>query len=559
MSGSQHPEPRQAVERHSRWPGWIWSVPIAAVAIVAYLAFQQFTQQGPSVTVTFPTAGGIQSGQTKVQYEGIDVGQVEKVSFQKDLKHVEAVLRLDRDMSGHLGPGTRFWIAGHPSITDLASIKSVITGPHIGIEPHPGDTQDHYDGLARRPVTANDTKGTHYVLQADRLGTVSRGSPINYRDMQVGEVEGTQLAPDRSQFRIDIFVEAPYDAMIRTGTYFWDSGAVQLSMASGGPRMAFQSVPALFQGSISLDTPDGTAAGKAAQPDSRFRLYDTKDRAEHAPRQDSVRYRVVFHTTDAGGLRDGAPVMLQDKQIGSVLDTRLQYDPQQDRLDDVVTLVIDPWRIALAGDTKWADNPRPQLDAMLRQLIQQGLRARLGSTIPIVGGKTVQLAFVSGPEPAELGAGDPPELPTGPESGISGVLAAVNGVAAKLNAVPLDQIAHDVHQVTQRLAALSQSPELQKSLQDLEQSIANLQQVTSSARHEVGPTLEALHRTARDAQTTVADARKLISNNQYARSAPGTASVGETLYELSRAARSLRELADYLDRHPAALLHGRGG
>ena len=137
---------RQAVEKHSRWPGWIWSVPIAALAIVAYLGFQQVTSTGPSVTVIFPTAGGIKANQTKVEYEGATVGQVSAVTFEKDLKHIKATLQMDPDMAGHLGPGTRFWIAGHPSITDLASVKSVITGPHIGVEPHPGSTQDHYVG-----------------------------------------------------------------------------------------------------------------------------------------------------------------------------------------------------------------------------------------------------------------------------------------------------------------------------------------------------------------------------------------------------------------------------
>src|SRR6185312_3739829 len=98
------------------------------------------------------------------------------------------------------------------------------------------------------------------------------------------------------------------------------------------------------------------------------------------------------------------------------------------------------------------------MDDFMRKLIAQGMRARIGSTIPLVGGKTVELAFVSGPDPASLGSGDPPELPTGPESGIDGVLAAVNGVAAKINAIPLDQIAQNIHAVTQRLAALSESP-----------------------------------------------------------------------------------------------------
>ena len=154
----------QAVEKRSRWPGWIWSIPLAAMAIVAYLGFQQFAESGPTVHVTFPVVGGLQADNTKVEYEGMEVGQVSKVRLRKDLQHVDVTLEMKPDMKGHLGKGTRFWIAGQPSITDLASIRSVITGPHIGVEPHPGDTQDHYDGLAKKPVNAYARQGTHYVL-----------------------------------------------------------------------------------------------------------------------------------------------------------------------------------------------------------------------------------------------------------------------------------------------------------------------------------------------------------------------------------------------------------
>ncbi|HUB48105.1 MAG TPA: hypothetical protein VMB73_24255 [Acetobacteraceae bacterium] len=51
--------PPEAKGRSTRWPGWIWSVPIAAALIVGYLALQQFALRGPEVTVTFPTGGAL--------------------------------------------------------------------------------------------------------------------------------------------------------------------------------------------------------------------------------------------------------------------------------------------------------------------------------------------------------------------------------------------------------------------------------------------------------------------------------------------------------------------
>jgi paraquat-inducible protein B len=554
---AEDPAP-QAAERRSIWPGWIWAVPIAAVGVVAWLGFQQFAQSGPEVKVSFPIGADIKAGDTKVQFEGMDVGSVESVRFAKDLHRLDVVLQLNSDMAGHLGKGTLFWISAKPSITDLASFKSVIAGPHIGVRPQSGASQEHYEGLAEPPPNGRDVPSVHYVLTTDRLGNLSRGSPIYYRDLRVGGVADTKLASDNRHFRIDIFVDSPFNQLIDAGTRFWDAGAVQLSLGGNGPRLQFQSLPALFEGAVAFVTPEHAPAGPPAKPDTVFPLYGSRDRAEHAPDERAVEYRVVFHSEEAGALDAGASVTLDQKRIGTVTQSTLQYDPETGRLNDLVTLALEPSEITLAG-MSWASNPRAQMDALLRRLVGQGLRARLGSTVPVVGGKTVQLVFVPNAAPASLGSDAVPEIPAGPDSGVSSIMASLSGVAAKLDAMPLDQIADNLHEVTERLADLSKSPQLTESLQRLDDATSNINHVTHDARAQVGPLLAALNRLANQAQSTVTAAHSVISNGPLGASQPNTAALGNTLYELTRTARSVRELADYLDRHPEALLHGRNG
>ena len=64
--------------------------------------------------VTFPTGSDIKAGDTKVQFEGMDVGSVESVRFAKDLHRLDVVLQLNSDIAGHLGKGTLFWISAKP-------------------------------------------------------------------------------------------------------------------------------------------------------------------------------------------------------------------------------------------------------------------------------------------------------------------------------------------------------------------------------------------------------------------------------------------------------------
>ncbi len=552
------PEPSPAKEQVSRWPGWIWAVPIAAVAIVGYLAFKQLAVSGPAVTVTFQTAGGVQAGNTQVKYQGVKVGEVEAVHLGKNLQRVEVRLRMDADMEGHLGSGTEFWIAGQsPSLGNLASLKSIITGPYIGVIPHDGKTQHNVQGLAQQPVTPQTVPGQHYVMLASTLGNLGRGSAVIYHGDNAGYVEQTSFQADGS-FRIGVFVKAPYDGLVRTGTRFWDAGAVQLSMQPNGPKLQFQSVSAVLQGAVSFETPAGTAGGSAAPAHHTFTLYSSKQAAEYAPGPNAVRYRVVFQAA-AGGLSDGAAVELAGKRVGTVVSSELQYDAPSGQLQEAVTLALEPSRIALTGSGEWTD-PRKQMDAMLDKLVSQGLRAQLGSFVPVVGVKDVELAYVAGPSQTPLMPGNPPEIPSASGGGgIEDILTAVNRVTGKLDALPIDQIAANVRTITARAAELAQSSQLKTALQNMDRSVANVERLTASADAQVPAIVAELRRVATQAQATIASARSLL-NNQSGVTATGlqTAGLSQTLYELSEAARSVRQLADYLDRHPSALIRGRG-
>ena len=74
----------------------------------------------------------------------------------------------------------------------------------------------------------------------------------------------------------------------------------------------------------------------------------------------------------------------------------------------------------------------------------------------------------------------------------------------------------------------------------------------------LGPLLARLRAAANEAQSAMAAAQGLLSSNGGVQKQPETTSIGNAMYELSRAAQSLRSLADYLDRHPEALLRGKG-
>ena len=74
----------------------VWLIPLIAVLIGAWLAYRAFSQQGPTVTITFETGEGLVAGKTKVKYRDIDIGTVEEVKLAEDLTHVVVTAELTK-------------------------------------------------------------------------------------------------------------------------------------------------------------------------------------------------------------------------------------------------------------------------------------------------------------------------------------------------------------------------------------------------------------------------------------------------------------------------------
>jgi paraquat-inducible protein B len=542
------PSGSPAKVKPSRWPGWIWLLPVAAVGVVLYLGVEAWTGQGPTVHVVFASAAGIKAGNTKVKFQGQDVGEVESVRLENDLKHADVELNLSSPMSGHLGPGTRFWIeSGTLSLNDLSSLKTLVAGPYIGIEPHDGKQTDHFTGLQKKPELTGEPAGRRYRLHEDKLGTVSAGSPVLHLGVNVGEVLNAAIAPSGNGVDVEAFVRAPYDRLVRQGTRFWDASAVQLSSSGGGPRVQFQSLPALVSGAITFMTPQAAKETPVAAADARFPLYQGESQATDAPSQSALGYRAVF-INPSDTLPEGAPVTLGGKRIGEVTGSTMVYDGTAGNLELRASLMLEP---SLLPMDHVSGSARERMDGMLRRLIALGLRASLDKSPPVLGGQQIALRFAASQPAATLGDGAEPEIPTTADTGIDAILAQASSAMAKVNAMPLDRIGNNLQQVTQRLADLSASPKVTDALRRVDAAVTNLQQVSASMDKDVPQALVQL-------KQAVHEARELIGPEREVGNQPRTASVPATLYEVRRAARSIRELADAIDRNPQSLLTGRG-
>ena len=210
----------------------IWLVPIVAALIAGYLAFSALSQRGPLVTITFQTAEGLKPGQTKVRHKAVDLGTVETIKLSDDLAHVLVEVRMQRDVTAQLTDHARFWVV-RPRLSagNITGLDTLVSGAYIEMDPGPAGAADAkqqrtYQGLEDPPAVRSDEPGTSYVLSTKRIGGLSSGSPVLYRDINVGEVLNWELSPDGQEFTVSVFVRRPYDRFVHPGTHFWNASGI---------------------------------------------------------------------------------------------------------------------------------------------------------------------------------------------------------------------------------------------------------------------------------------------------------------------------------------------
>lgn len=259
----------------------IWIVPLVAVAVAGWMVFREFRNRGPEVTIHFPHGNGVKAGQTTLEYQGVLVGAVTHVDLKEDLSGVEVTLRLDRNAAGLAREGSQFWVV-RPEIglSGIRGIDTLFTGARLNVRPGSGAPATEFKGLENPPPLENVDEGRAFVLHARQLGSLSPGAPVYYREVKVGTVENSQLAPDAASVLVRIRVKTPYVNLVRLDTHFWNAGGVSFRMSLLGAEVKATSLESLLTGGVSFATPESDSTLADVAPEGTiFELHSEMNKA----------------------------------------------------------------------------------------------------------------------------------------------------------------------------------------------------------------------------------------------------------------------------------------
>lgn len=376
--------------------------------------------------------------------------------------------------------------------------------------------------------------GVDITIRFDNAADMKGGdTAVKYRGYEVGKVTDVSLADDGRHFDVKVNIHDDAKKFLTTGTRFWVEG--------GAPSIGnFSSLEAVVSG------PTITMQPGQGKPARHFIGLGHKPAlpGEHGP---LLMYAMSFDG-DVGRLQVEAPVTLRGFTVGAVEQIEFRYDPLSGAIETPVTVALDPDRFHIEGAARPTGNKvAPPLNDVLERLIKEGMRARLAQSPPLVGSYAISLDFVPGAPDANLvTTASVPQIPTVPGGG-------VESIVDRVNRIPIDEIAQRVLQITASVEGVVSSPQIKDSLRHLDHTLMNLDRTIQETGPQITQLVASLRQTGDELDTAASSANRVLGGSAGSQDR----NVKATLYELTQAARSVRSLADYLERHPEAIVKGK--
>ena len=286
--------------------------------------------------------------------------------------------------------------------------------------------------------------------------------------------------------------------------------------------------------------------------------------------------QVMYFDGSVKGLKVGAPVTFRGVQIGTVSDIAIRANTEDLTTRIPVVVEIDPDRIETTGGHPEDELPR---------LIERGLRAKLELQSLVTGQLQIELDFMPGTKPRLVGGtAKYPEIPTVPYT--------LSKFAKELEKLPIHEIVGRLSDILASVQKFIDNPELEQSVNNLNRTILDLQKLVKDVGGHVDPLLgsattaighadELVLNVNKQVDPLAADVKKTAAavtsaadaarpalqevERAFANVAALTGKGSEerrqldrTLKELQAAARSIKVWAEYLERHPEALIRGKG-
>ncbi len=335
----------------------VWLIPAIALVFGAWLLYKAVSNQGIMIDIQFDSASGIVAGKTSVRYKGLAVGVVSRVEVSDDLKSVGVEVEMIPSAENMLTDKTLFWyVTADISFKGVKGLDTLLSGSYINIQPsieEEGESQRAFIALTGEPAIDETQPGLHILLQTDALGSLGKNSPVTFKQIPVGYVEGFKYNDVDNKVDISVFVKPEHAYLVKENSRFWNASGIEFNASlNTGVHIKTDSLASIIVGGIAFDHSEYDIILPPAESGQKFELFPNFQMAE-------MGHTIKLTLDWNSGVDVGASVMYQGLTLGRIT-TFTKIDPVARKI--TAKVVINPRAVPYLTEGTEFYVVSPQLD-----------------------------------------------------------------------------------------------------------------------------------------------------------------------------------------------------
>ncbi|MFH6906657.1 MlaD family protein [Vibrio fluvialis] len=236
-----------------------------------YPDYQQAQKYGEEIMLVAQGNTGITIG-TPIKYNGVQVGEITDVLPDFSSPQVRFKARIQPTYAPYITKaGSVFWLAeAKVGLKGVSNLQNLISKA-IEVKPGSGKATKQFT-LSAMPY---QTKGITFSLQSETRGSIDVGTPVLYRDIEVGRVTDVRLGNFADRVISTIEIESKYAYLVRENSLFWNTSGLDVSIGLSGANVKAGTLDSIVRGGITFATPEQKQLTAAAKAGQSFYLYPT--------------------------------------------------------------------------------------------------------------------------------------------------------------------------------------------------------------------------------------------------------------------------------------------
>lgn len=295
----------------------IWFLPVVAALLGLWILFENITNANTTIKIHFMNAESIIVDKTRIRYKGVIVGTVKKVELDSS-NGVNVIAEIEYHGKFMLRENTKFWLVSpKASLTSISGLDTLFSGSYINLQPGSGEHATAFTAETEQPFTIPEN-ALLINLTSDNAGSISVGTPLFYKKIQVGEVVRVRLDKSSQFINIKAFINNKYSHLVKEQSKFWNISGLSANISRTGIDIKLDSLTSFIAGGITFSSPQGS--NKISNNNS-FTLFNNIDGSETG-----VNIELIINNIT--NLPTGAGIIYKGHGIGRITDINYSTEKQ---------------------------------------------------------------------------------------------------------------------------------------------------------------------------------------------------------------------------------------